>query len=52
MPVIAVPAPPAAPKPPKMAPPKAPVSYLPLILILTGLFLIAVLVVLYFLLRH
>ena len=57
-----VPAPPPAPKvePPKWPPapqpapetPKPPVSYLPLILVLNGLFILAVLLVLYFALKH
>jgi hypothetical protein len=51
IPKIAIP--PSAPKPPKevgLAPP--PVSYWPLILTLTVLFFIAVLLVLYFVLKH
>ena len=59
-PAFAVPAPPAAPKLPAAAPkaPKAgvpekpPVSYWPLILTLTVLFFVAVLLVLYFALKH
>ena len=60
MPKIAPPAPPAglkAPKAPKvdiskMDAPKPPVSYWPLVLTLTALLFIAVLVVLYFVLKH
>jgi hypothetical protein len=48
-PKIAVP---PAPKPPKDAVPGPPVSYWPLILTLTVLFFIAVLLVLYFALKH
>jgi hypothetical protein len=44
---------PSAPKPPKEgALPPSPVSYWPLILTLTVLFFIAVLLVLYFVLKH
>jgi len=39
-------------KPPKVEPPKAPVSYWPLVLVLTVLLFIAVLLVLYFVLKH
>ncbi len=49
MPKIAVP---PGPKPPKVAIPEPPVSYWPLILTLTVLFFIAVLLVLYFALKH
>lgn len=49
MPKMAVP---PAPKAPKVAAPEPPVSYWPLILTLTVLFFIAVLLVLYFALRH
>ncbi len=49
MPKIAVP---PAPKPPKVTIPEPPVSYWPLILTLTVLFFIAVLLVLYFALKH
>jgi hypothetical protein len=49
MPKIAVP---PAPKPPKVAIAEPPVSYWPLILTLTVLFFIAVLLVLYFALKH
>lgn len=60
MPAAKMPAPkmpkidiPSAPKPPKEgAPPPPPVSYWPLILTLTVLFFIAVLLVLYFVLKH
>jgi len=41
---------PQAPQPPEV--PKAPVSYWPLVLIMNGLFIIAVLLVLYFALKH
>ena len=51
IPKFAAPAPPAI-KPPKVKPPKAPVSYWPLVLILTVLLFIAVLLVLYFVLKH
>jgi hypothetical protein len=55
MPGLAMPALPKVPKPPK--PPKVdnpepPVSYWPLILTLTVLFVIAALLVLYFVLKH
>jgi hypothetical protein len=43
---------PPASKPSKVAIPEAPVSYWPLILTLTVLFFIAVLLVLYFALKH
>lgn len=43
---------PAAPKPGKVAIPEPTVSYWPLILTLTVLFFIAVLLVLYFVLKH
>ena len=43
---------PPAPKPPKAALPEPPASYWPLILTLTVLFFIAVLLVLYFVLKH
>ena len=49
MPKMAVP---AAPKPPKVSIPEPTVSYWPLILTLTVLFFIAVLLVLYFALKH
>jgi hypothetical protein len=49
MPKIAAP---PAPKAPKAAVPEPPVSYWPLILTLTVLFFIAVLLVLYFVLKH
>jgi hypothetical protein len=52
MPKIALPALPSPPKPPKVAIPEPPVSYWPLILTLTVLFFIAVLLVLYFVLKH
>ncbi len=57
-PAFAAPAPPAAPKlpaapkAPKVAAPEPPVSYWPLILILTVLFFAAALLVLYFVLKH
>jgi hypothetical protein len=51
IPQFAAPAPPAI-KSPKVEPPKAPVSYWPLVLILTVLLFIAVLLVLYFVLKH
>lgn len=43
---------PPALKTPKVEPPKPPVSYWPLVLVLTVLFFIAVLLVLYFVLKH
>jgi hypothetical protein len=43
---------PAAPKVPKVGAPEPPVSYWPLILILTVLFFVGVLLVLYFVLKH
>ena len=49
MPAISIP---PRPKPPKTAVPEATVSYWPLILTLTVLFFIAVLLVLYFVLKH
>ncbi|MFZ1156905.1 MAG: hypothetical protein WAO10_03940, partial [Candidatus Sulfotelmatobacter sp.] len=50
MPKLAIP---GAPKPPKVdLPPPPPVSYWPLILTLTVLFFVAVLLVLYFALKH
>jgi hypothetical protein len=52
IPAISVPAPPKLPKAPKGAIPEAPVSYWPLILTLTVLFFVAVLLVLYFVLKH
>jgi hypothetical protein len=52
MPKIAVPPPPKVPKLDKAAAPEAPASYWPLILTLTVLFFIAVLLVLYFVLKH
>jgi len=52
IPAIAAPAPPKLPKAPKVAIPEAPVSYWPLILTLTVLFFVAVLLVLYFVLKH
>ena len=51
IPKFAAPAPPAI-KPPKVETAKAPVSYWPLVLILTALLFIAVLLVLYFVLKH
>jgi hypothetical protein len=51
IPKFAAPTPPAI-KPPKVEPPKAPVSYWALVLILTVLLFIAVLLVLYFVLKH
>ena len=51
MPRIAVP-PPPAPKLPKGEPPKPPVSFWPLVIVLTVLLFIAVLLVLYFALKH
>jgi len=51
MPKFAAPAPPAV-KAPKVEPPKPPVSYWPLVLVLTALLFIAVLLVLYFVLKH
>ncbi len=51
IPKFAAPPPPAI-KPPKVETPKAPVSYWPLVLILTALLFIAVLLVLYFVLKH
>lgn len=51
-PKFAAPPPPAV-KPPKVEPPpKSPVSYWPLVLVLTALLFIAVLLVLYFVLKH
>jgi hypothetical protein len=52
MPAIAAPAPPKLPKAPKVEVPAPPVSYWPLILTLTVLFFVAVLLVLYFVLKH
>jgi hypothetical protein len=55
MPAIAVPAPPKPPKAPKApqgAIPQPPVSYWPLILTLAVPFVVAVLLVLYFVLKH
>jgi hypothetical protein len=52
MPAVPKIAAPPAPKPPKVAIPEPPVSYWPLILTLTVLFFIAVLLVLYFALKH
>jgi hypothetical protein len=52
MPKIAVPPPPPVPKPAKVELPQPLVSYWPLILTLTVLFFIAVLLVLYFALKH
>jgi len=52
MPAVALPAPPPLPKAPKGALPEPPVSYWPLILTLTVLFFIAVLLVLYLVLKH
>ena len=53
MPKVAAPQPPKAPKPPKVAVPEPPpVSYWPLVLTLTVIFFIAVLLVLYFALKH
>ncbi|MFZ0860250.1 MAG: hypothetical protein WAN18_06180 [Candidatus Sulfotelmatobacter sp.] len=52
MPKIAIPPPPKAPKLDKVVIPEPPVSYWPLILTLTVLFFIAVLLVLYFALKH
>jgi len=51
MPKIAAPPSPAA-KPPKVEPPKPTVSYWPLVIVLTALLFIAVLLVLYFVLKH
>lgn len=52
IPKRAAPPPPAAPKLPKAESPKHPVSYWPLVLVLTVLLFIAVLLVLYFVLKH
>jgi hypothetical protein len=52
MPKVAIPPPPKAPKLDKVVIPEPPVSYWPLILTLTVLFFIAVLLVLYFALKH
>ena len=52
IPAIALPPPPPPPKPAKGAIQEPPVSYWPLILTLTVLFFVAVLLVLYFVLRH
>jgi len=53
MPKMAAPAAPKAPKPPKVGVPEPPpVSYWPLVLTLTVIFFIAVLLVLYFWLKH
>ena len=53
MPKLAAPQPPKAPKAPKVAIPEPPpVSYWPLVLTLTVIFFIAVLLVLYFALKH
>ena len=52
MPVFAAPAPPPLPKAPKVEISQPPVSYWPLVLTLTISFAIAVLLVLYFLLKH
>ena len=52
MPVFAAPAPPPLPKAPKVEIPQPPVSYWPLVLTLTISFALAVLLVLYFLLKH
>jgi hypothetical protein len=52
MPKIAVPPPPPAPKLAKVDLPKPPVSPWPLILTLMVLFVVAVLLVLYFVLKH
>ena len=52
LPTIAMPAPPPPPKLDLKAPAPPPVSYWPLILTLTVLFFIAVLLVLYFVLKH
>lgn len=52
-PKFAAPKPPAAPKVPKIdAPPPPPVSYWPLVITLTVLFFLAVILVLFFALRH
>ena len=51
LPQLKIPAPPPPPKAPKVAPP-GPVSWGPLILTLTVLFFVAVLLVLYFWLKH
>jgi len=51
IPKIAAP-PPAAIKAPKLEPQKPPVSYWPLVLVLTVLLFMAVLLVLYFVLKH
>jgi len=52
LPAIAAPALPKMPKAPKVEIPAPPVSYWPLILTLTVLFFVAVLLVLYFVLKH
>lgn len=52
LPAIAAPALPKMPKAPKVEIPAPPVSYWPLILTLTVLFFVAVLMVLYFVLKH
>lgn len=52
MPVFAAPAPPPLPKAPKVEIPQPPVSYWPLVLTLTVSFVIAVLLLLYFWLKH
>jgi hypothetical protein len=51
LPPLKIPAPPPPPKAPKVAPPE-PVSWWPLVLTLTVLFFVAVLLVLYFWLKH
>jgi len=52
MPVFAAPAPPPLPKAPKVQIPPPPISYWPLVLTLTVSFAVAVLLVLYFWLKH
>lgn len=52
IPKLAVPPLPPPPKPPKVEIPVPPVSYWPLVLTLTVVFVLAVLVVLYFVLKH
>jgi hypothetical protein len=51
LPQLKIPAPPPPPKAPKVAPP-SPVSWWPLIFTLTVIFFVAVLLVLYFWLKH
>jgi hypothetical protein len=52
MPAIAAPALPKLPKAPKVTIPEPPVSYWPLIVTLTVLFFVAVLLVLFLVLKH